>query len=208
MELILTNLLKMISEMFSPHIETVLHDMQKKNYPILAIFNSELSGRKIGDNTSVFGSLDEDMNTQPDKVVNYIFTAPNGKKYRSSSLIIRNESGTPVYGVSINFDSTQLNLAIDILQQFSKNPIYSHSLVGKPNSEITPDTIRNDIQKIKINYHMKTQQLSKEDISLIIEELNRLKYFDIHGVITIVSNELKITRPTLYKYLKSIRGQK
>jgi predicted transcriptional regulator YheO len=204
---ILKTILSMISEMFAPHVESVLHDMQSENYTILAIYNNSLSGRKIGDGSSVFGPLDINEKIQPDKVVNYQFAAPNGKKFRSSSLIIRNENHKAIFGISLNYDTANIDKAINILSQFSGQLTDKNTQTTTLTTSITKEILNNEISKIKMKNNIISQHLSKKDIKLIIQDLFKAKYFEKHGVTTLLSKELNLTRPTVYKYLKAIQSE-
>ena len=46
---------EIVSEKFSPYLEVIIHDLRDPEHSIIAIFNSHITGRKIGDGTSDIG---------------------------------------------------------------------------------------------------------------------------------------------------------
>ena len=68
---------EIIAEMFSPYLEVIVHDLTNPNQSIIAIFNSHITGRKIGDGTSDIG-YKKLSNELPDKIVNYNNKSPSG----------------------------------------------------------------------------------------------------------------------------------
>ncbi|MDL2296298.1 PAS domain-containing protein, partial [Lachnospiraceae bacterium OttesenSCG-928-E19] len=44
-----------IAEIFGSSCETLIHDMTKPGFPILAIYNGHVSGRRVGSKTDIYG---------------------------------------------------------------------------------------------------------------------------------------------------------
>ena len=70
---ILAHYIKMgeaLSEMFKPNLEVIIHDLRFPEHSIIAIFNSQVTGRKVGEGTSDLGYKKVEGKV-PDKVINY-----------------------------------------------------------------------------------------------------------------------------------------
>ena len=61
---------EIVSEKFAPYLEVIIHDLRVPEHSIIAIFNSHITGRKIGDGTSDIG-YKKLANELPEKIVNY-----------------------------------------------------------------------------------------------------------------------------------------
>ena len=94
---------EIISEKFSPYLEVIIHDLRNPEHSIIAIFNSHITGRKIGDGTSDIG-YKKLANELPDKIVNYENISPSGSKMKSSSLTIRDKHNKIIGSMAFNFD--------------------------------------------------------------------------------------------------------
>jgi len=199
----LSRIAEFIAKMFNPNVETVVHDMSKKDFPILAIYNSFLSGRSVGDNSSIFGNLDY-CDNRPDEVINYDFKGPAGNLFRSSSIIFNDDNGKPELALSINFDKAPIKSAIDMLNQFVKYEPYQR-LGPKDKKTLFPSEseLRNTVMKELIHYNK--AHLSNDDISSIVLNLYKLDYFDYHGAVSVLAKSLSLSRPTIYKYLHKIK---
>ena len=111
---------EIIAEMFSPDLEVIVHDLTNPNQSIIAIFNSHITGRKIGDGTSDIG-YKKLSNELPDKIVNYSNKSPSGVDLKSSSLTIRNDDNEIIGSMGFNFDlSTFVNIK-EFIDLFSKS---------------------------------------------------------------------------------------
>jgi len=111
---------EIIAEMFSPYLEVIVHDLTNPNQSIIAIFNSHITGRKIGDGTSDIG-YKKLSNKLPDKIVNYSNKSPSGVDLKSSSLTIRNDDNEIIGSMGFNFDlSTFVNIK-EFIDLFSKS---------------------------------------------------------------------------------------
>src|SRR5271155_2536439 len=86
-----------------PNCELVLHDFSRTEDSIVAIENNSVTGRQVGDGLDElsFSLLQRDPN--PPDLFNYRGRR-NGKILRSSSILVRDESGKPYGALGINID--------------------------------------------------------------------------------------------------------
>jgi len=195
---------EIIAEMFSPYLEVIVHDLTNPNQSIIAIFNSHITGRKIGDGTSDIG-YKKLSNELPDKIVNYNNKSPSGAELKSSSLTIRNDDNKIIGSMGFNFDlSTFVNIK-EFIDLFSKTV----EMEELPKTEqFFMWSIKTEIQQALNKYftmnQLQSKVLKREDKLKVISYMNDKGYLSKKGAKTIISELLAISRPTLYKYLKEI----
>ncbi len=195
---------EIIAEMFSPYLEVIVHDLTNPNQSIIAIFNSHITGRKIGDGTSDIG-YKKLSNELPDKIVNYNNKSPSGVELKSSSLTIRNDDNEIIGSMGFNFDlSTFVNIK-EFIDLFSK----SVEMEELPKiEEFFMWNIKTEIQQAINKYFtmnkLQGKVLNREDKLKVISYMKDKGYFSKKGAKTTISELLAISRPTLYKYLKEI----
>ena len=108
---------RLLAEMFAPNMETLVHDLTKKKYPIIAIFNGHVTDRKKGDPSSIFDSkvMRDDF---PEYLVNYFNKSPQGHRLKSSTKLIRNDKGKAIAALGINYDVSYFEQIETLIRQF------------------------------------------------------------------------------------------
>ena len=204
---ILTHYIKVgevVAEMFSPYLEVIVHDLTNPNQSIIAIFNSHITGRKIGDGTSDIG-YKKLSNELPDKIVNYSNKSPSGVELKSSSLTIRNDNNKIIGSMGFNFDLSHFVNIREFIDLFSKS-VEMEELPKK--EEFFMWSIKTEIQQALNKYLMmnklQSKVLTRDDKLKVISYMKNKGYVSNKGAKTIISELLAISRPTLYKYLKEI----
>ena len=195
---------EIIAEMFSPYLEVIIHNLQVPEHSIIAIFNNHITGRKIGDGTSDIGykKLTDEL---PDKIVNYINQSPTGADMKSSSLTIRNKNNEIIGSMGFNFDLSPFANIKEFFETFTKTIV----LDDFPNQEqfflwSVKDELQQALNKyISIN-DLQGNVLKKEDKLKVVAFMKKEGHIKKKGAISILSELLAVTRPTLYKYIKEI----
>jgi len=195
---------EIIAEMFSPYLEVIIHDLQVPEHSIIAIFNNHITGRKIGDGTSDIG-YKKLADKLPDKIVNYINQSPTGADMKSSSLTIRNKNNEIIGSMGFNFDLSSFANIIEFFQTFTKTIV----LDDLPNREhFFLWSIKDEIQQALIKYitshDLQGKALTRKDKLSVVAYMKKEGHINKKGAITILSELLAITRPTLYKYIKEL----
>jgi len=199
------NMAQVLGDMFAPILETVVHDLRKPESSIIAIYNGDLTGREIGDGATNLGRrlLEGDF---PDVVVGYENKSPNGQKMKSSSLAIRNEEDELIGVLGLNMNVTYFDKFGSFLEQFISSE-RSDYVTSPERFEKTPNgmsTPREDIKEAITRYitsrNWNAQQLSYADKREIVEHLYKSGYFKHRGAVTIIADELGLTRPSVYNY--------
>lgn len=199
------NMAQVLGEMFAPILETVVHDLRKPDESIIAIYNGDLTGREVGDAATNLGRrlLEGDF---PDVLVGYQNESPNGQKLKSSSLAIRDADGALIGVLGLNMNVSYFDQFGSFIEQFisGKNTDYVSAperFKSTPNGMTTPkEDIREAINRYITAHNWNAQTLSYADKREIVEHLYANGYFKSRGAVTIIAEELGLTRPSVYNY--------
>ena len=193
---------EIIAEMFAPYLEVIIHDLQTPEHSIIAIFNSHITGRKIGDGTSDIGykKLADEL---PDKIVNYNNQSPSGADMKSSSLTIRNRDDEIIGSMGFNFDLSSFVNIQEFFEIFTK----TIALDSLPKQEqffmwSVRDEIQQALNKYIISHDLQNKALTRKDKLNVITYMKKEGHINKKGAVSILSELLAVTRPTLYKYIK------
>ena len=197
---------EIISEKFSPYLEVIIHDLRNPEHSIIAIFNSHITGRKIGDGTSDIG-YKKLANELPDKIVNYENKSHSGSKMKSSSLTIRDEHNKIIGSMAFNFDLAPFENIQEFFNTITKTNI--SQLGDFPKQEQffmwdIRDELEQELNKYIIANRLQGKALTKKDKLNVVSIMNKRGHIKKRGSVSILSELLAITRPTLYKYIKDI----
>ena len=195
---------EVIAEMFAPYLEVIIHDLQTPEHSIIAIFNNHITGRKIGDGTSDIGykKLEDEL---PDKIVNYNNQSPSGSDLKSSSLTIRNKDDEIIGSMGLNFDLSSFVNIKEFFEMFTK----TFTLDNLPKQEeffmwSVKDEIQQALNKFIISNGLQGKVLNRKDKLNVVGHMKKEGHINKKGAISILSELLAITRPTLYKYIKEV----
>jgi predicted transcriptional regulator YheO len=197
---------EIIAEKFSPYLEVIIHDLKDPEHSIIAIFNNHITGRKIGDGTSDIG-YKKLANKLPDKIVNYENTSPSGAKLKSSTLTIRNGHGKIIGSMAFNFDLTPFENVQEFFNTITKTS--KSKLDDFPKQEqffvwSVRDDLEQALNKYIIANGLQGKALTRKDKLNVVVLMKKEGHIKKRGAMSILSELLAITRPTLYKYLKEV----
>lgn len=197
---------EIIAEKFSPYLEVIIHDLKDPEHSIIAIFNNHITGRKIGDGTSDIG-YKKLANKLPDKIVNYENTSPSGAKLKSSTLTIRNGHGKIIGSMAFNFDLTPFENVQEFFNTITKTN--KSKLDDFPKQEqffvwSVRDDLEQALNKYIIANGLQGKVLTRKDKLNVVVLMKKEGHIKKRGAMSILSELLAITRPTLYKYLKDV----
>jgi predicted transcriptional regulator YheO len=197
---------EIIAEKFSPYLEVIIHDLKDPEHSIIAIFNNHITGRKIGDGTSDIG-YKKLANKLPDKIVNYENTSPSGAKLKSSTLTIRNGHGKIIGSMAFNFDLTPFENVQEFFNTITKTN--KSKLDDFPKQEqffvwSVRDDLEQALNKYIIANGLQGKVLTRKDKLNVVVLMKKEGHIKKRGAMSILSELLAITRPTLYKYLKDL----
>ena len=195
---------EIFAEMFAPYLEVIIHDLQTPEHSIIAIFNNHITGRKIGDGTSDIG-YKKLAGELPDKIVNYNNRSPSGSDLKSSSLTIRNKDDEIIGSMGLNYDISSFANIKEFFDIFTK----TFTLDNLPKREeffmwTVKDEIQQALNKFFIRNDLQGKVLNRKDKLNVVAFMKKEGHINKKGAISILSELLAITRPTLYKYIKEV----
>jgi len=195
---------EIIAEMFAPDLEVIIHDLQTPEHSIIAIFNNHVTGRKIGDGTSDIG-YKKLADKLPDKIVNYNNKSPSGTDLKSSSLTIRNRKDEIIGSMGFNYDLSSFTNFKEFFELFTKTVVLD-DLPGQEQFFMwtVKDEIQQALNKYITSYDLHGKALNRKDKLNVVAFMKKEGHINKKGAISILSELLAITRPTLYKYIKEI----
>ena len=196
----LCKIASMISETFGPGCETVIHDCENYDNFIAEIYNGHVTGRKQGDCVYVTGEPVNEQGFQNiDPGTDYMncqVVTPGGKTIKSSTIYFKNENYH--YGLGINFDVSQYVGIRDVLDKFIST---STKLEDELHSRQSLNQIINECIGI---IGLPVEKMGKYDRVRVIELLYARNVFRMQKAVPYVAERLKISRFTVYNYLREL----
>ena len=183
-----------ISLLLFPRAEVVIHDL--KTGCIGAIFNN-LSKRAVGDESSL-DEMDKLADTQ-DLFPPYFKINWDGKKMKSVTAVLRNQSGKAIGLLCINLD----------ISKWEEMHLFILDLI-KPAVEMPDFLFKNDWRE-KINIYvssylkqqaLRLESLNKAEKKKLLLALHKEGAFNTKNAASYVADVLQISRATVYNYLK------
>jgi len=206
-------LVSFLGKALGKNYEVFLYDLTQKEHPIVAIENGALSGRKVGSlmKNVIIKMLDtEREGEESDELIRHNAISRDGKQFKSSTLLIRNDQGQPIGALCINFNVDPLIGLVDYLNSISESfseikPIDRESVIFA--GEVFSETRAASLDKI---YNHTLEQLEADghlDRAIprhrqrIVDQFCRDGGFRQKGAASFLSRKLDISEPTVYRYL-------
>lgn len=197
--LFLTELAQGIAAQFGDNCEVVVHDWSKPvDSTIVVIENGHVTSRQVGDPGTNLGLEIMRGTAAGDNRHNYVTQTKDGRLLRSTSMYIKNNEGTIIGALCINFDITDLMVAEKTLQSLTASGLapVRESFVSNVGDLL--DTL---IQETQETIGRPAAVMSKEDKIRFIQLLDQKGAFLIKKSGEKVCSYLGISKYTLYSYL-------
>lgn len=190
-----------IAETFGANCETLIHDLDRLDHPILTIYNGHVTGRRAGSTTSIKdgapASYSLDLQRLQTPHINML-AAEDNKFLKSTTIPLFAEDG--VLGLGINFDYTAIEAAEQALKSLTA---ISGFLYEDLRRHQTPQ-IDVLFQEAAQGFDKPLQQLTKEERLTLLTRLSSNHFFEQHKAVPYLSQQLGVSRHTIYKYLKEL----
>ena len=199
---LLARLTKTLGELLGQTTEVVLHDLRQPDHSIVAISNSQVTGRKVGQTLDSLGvHLFQSHNFED--MANYETRTKTGKILRSCSVFVRDDDGTAIGALCVNQDVSQLLKLRDWLDQMidTAKPLEEARLednVEDVLSQLIDDAIRSTGKS--------PTEFSREDKIAVISYLDARGAFLIRYSMEKVASLLGISKFSIYNYLNDMRA--
>jgi predicted transcriptional regulator YheO len=198
-------LVDLLADFLGKHCEVVLHDFTDLERSIVKIANGHITGRKVGDPVTDLG-LQMIKTDFPNcgYIVNYPTQTKDGRTLRSASILIRDFDGKVVGGLCINWDIWHLEVAQTALESLCS---------FQPQGNVQ-EMFENSVQNLVGNSLREVIQQSATSMSLMTktEKLEVVKYLESKGIFFVkgsvpqVAKALRLSVPSIYNYLKTVRN--
>lgn len=194
-----------VATLFGEHCEVLIHSLEDLSHSIIKIKNGGITGRTIGSPMTDLGikalkSIDQE---QSDVIGSYYSKTKDGKILKAVTAIIRN--GTkPIGMLCINFNLSAP--AFEIFQTFAtavQDVTHGESPENfmMNSEELVRRSLNAAIAQVGSNREISHQMKNKA----IVSELHGQGIFDVKGAVDIVAKELKVSRYTIYNYIREVR---
>lgn len=195
-------LVKALAMQYGSMCEIVLHDLTggDPGHTIIAIENGQISGRKIGDGSSVIAAeaMEEPDEKHEDRLA-YLTRTRDGKVLKSTSLFIRDDNGKLVGILGINTDISLTVAAENALRSFNNSN----------DQESAPTEITTNVSDLLDTLIQQSLRLVGKPAALMDknEKIRAIRFLNDNGAFLITKSGPKvcqvfnISKYTLYSYL-------
>lgn len=206
------NIMNYFGAILGPNYEFVLHVLNPNGGSHIGhIVNGELSGRTLNGPLTDYAKklINEKVYLEKDYVVDYVGEGPRGKKFRSSTLFIKDQYGQLLGLLCINIDvDIYRKVAKDVLKlanlNFDIEKIEMKTEQEQPVEKLH-DNVRNIIYTVIDKDIIDSgAQLSPDQKKLAISKFKEYGVFDIKGTINEVADIMGMSESSVYRYLQMI----
>jgi predicted transcriptional regulator YheO len=190
-----------IVELFAPFVEVAVHDL--KLGKVAAIYHN-ISQRKVGED-SPLTELKVSLDQFPDVFAPYFKNNWDGRPLKCTSITIRNAKQEPIGLICINVDTSFFQDAQRLFNLFlrtepsSENPV---EMFGQYSEE----QILSLIQEFLDQYRLSIQHLKRNEKKDLVQHLHQKGVFNFKNAPSFVAAYLKISRASIYNYIKHIHS--
>lgn len=207
------SLVKFLGEVLGPQYEIVLHVLTSETDAYIgAIANNEVSGRSLNSGLTELAKkmIQDQEHKNRDFIFNYVGKMPDGKECSSSTYFIKDKQNKLLGLLCINFDTTKHKLIAQEILQLANIKLPITKMISETQNNEYVEHFPNSVQDMifsVIDFDMLQSdlQLTKEKKISIIKELNDKNVFQVKGAVQEVSNTLKISEASVYRYLNLIQ---
>ena len=188
--------------------EIVLHDVSEPDHSVVFVAGS-LTGRPLGAPLTnvVFQEMKRNGDAAKD-MIGYISEYKDGRKFKSSTIFLRDDAGSVIGCFCINLDTSLLQSAADILSR----TLGAFNVAQENNREIFASDV-NEMVDLIVQHEISEREANPESMTRseridFLAELEKKGIFDVKGSVERVAQLLGLSVFTVYSYLKEIRTEK
>lgn len=222
-------LAEMLGKTFGDSCEVVLHDLSTPQSSVVFAVNGHVTGRKVGQSFDhLIRQVLLNQEFANDYAANYYFQTEDGRKIKSSTVLLRNPEGKVVGALCINMDTTVLSAMSSLLAGLLPKPAENDQWFACKDREHTGPTacepvleerseslgetahileIAEDIIEQILGVHDMENMKRDEKIALI-RFMDQKGLFLIKGAVDKVAKRMGISKVTVYSYLDEIKMDK
>lgn len=192
-----------IAQLFHPHVEVVLHDIERDSIAYIA---NPYSDRTSGD-ASLLGPFESDSQGFPfgaDVEGPYENAGNRGQRIRSISAALKDSDGKVVGIMCTNVDFSKMEASLEILETFLR-PVNLEAPPRVLFQNDWKDNIKLEIRTFLIDHDINFDQIDAPHRKKLIKRLEEKRLFYARKSVEQLATILGVSRATVYKDLKIIR---
>ncbi|HHY92307.1 MAG TPA: hypothetical protein GX511_03100 [Firmicutes bacterium] len=191
-----------LGKTFGRYTEVVLHDISDPEHSIIAIANGEVSGRSLGGPMTEVGLRMIRASQGAQDLLNYSNYTRDGRKLKSSTILLRDETGQIIGCLCINVDLTEMSAAERVLQEYCRVEDAGPAETLATNvSDVLEHLVEQAVAETgKVPVHM-----TREDKIQVVKTLEKQGAFLVRGAAEYIAKILGVSRYTVYNYLDNGR---
>jgi predicted transcriptional regulator YheO len=210
---LLSDVVASVGSALPPTIEIVLHELEKLPNSIVAV-SGNVTRRQVGDPaTDVL--LRAVVSGTADAITGYETDLDDGRRIRSSTLIVRNSVGAQVAALCVNSDvsawATLRDLADAVLGPRPEPVVREAVEPAKPAGELfvtdvdelAAHLVRQSIEGIGVPVAL----MKKEHKLAVVAQLRARGMFLLRDAVEMVATSLQVSRFTIYNYLNELETE-
>lgn len=202
-----------LGKALGPQYEIVLHDLTTDEDKIVAIVNNHISGRSSGAPLTglALQFVADKVYEQEDYKVNYRGTSRKQQPLRSSTMFIKDEDGTLLGMMCINYDASAYFETVEALAKLFQIPTSQHGTERGAEEEAEetfpesmPEVIRSVLKTSFEETHLPVSRLTQEEKLKIVDRMDKKGVFRLKGSVSEVAKQLSSSEATIYRYLSKL----
>lgn len=200
---------RLISHTFGTHCEVIIHDFSQPQNSVVHTENNVVTNRNIGESFTEYFVKEVLLSRKfhNDCCANYIMKSKDGKQIKSSTALIRDNSGRVIGALCVNIDLTHITHFMEDLGGLLGMPDPVTQPLGEVEvvssiREIVDDIIDKTIGNQDVDTMSRDQKIS------LIRFMNDREIFSIKGTLDKVAERMNLSKVTVYSYLDEIKKQK
>lgn len=203
-----------ISQICGTNYEVILHDVSEPECSVVSIHNGHLSGRKVGDPMTELarGLVRDKVYADKDFIANYEGRTRNGKQFVSSTYFLK-EQGELVGLICINHDVSDLCSISHHLGNLMRAFAVPGSVSGSGDGYTEDlDGSIDHLSSSLIHSTVASQgvppaRMTPAEKLEVVRVLEHQGVFATKGSVGQAAQELGISEPTVYRYLRQVRRE-
>jgi len=186
-----------ISATFSPFCEVVVHDLLHPSSAIIAIHNN-LSGRSLGDPTTELGFARVEDPDYPAIVANYANTFEDGRPVKSTSIGIRDSTGTYIASICLNIDLSVFGALRSALDSFTSTVEADVPEAPDQLHAWGAEAIRSRVDTFAVARGCSPAQLTRDQRRELVSDLRDAGLLAVRRAMPTLADHLGVSRATVY----------
>jgi predicted transcriptional regulator YheO len=213
------DLVEPIGQSLPSSSEVVLHDLSLLPNSIVAIYG-DVTGRRIGDPATDL-LLEKVTEASAEEMVGYETVLPDGRKLRSSTMIIRDVTGIAVAALCINSDLSawiSVQRVADMMLS-GMRPANDPAPLGRAMTAVsqteeseTTEVFARDVDELAAHLihraissvGVPVELMQKRHKIQVVRDLKARGMFLLRDAVDMIASSLNVTRFTIYNYVNEI----